>query len=62
MVLCEVSWVWYSSSIQKPFVSLTIQHTNDTMYSGNDNEINRFYQTKQHTFIKYFTKKNFIRK
>lgn len=42
----------------KPFVSLTIQHT---MYSGNDNEINRFCQTKQYTFMKYLTT-NFIRK
>lgn len=58
LVLCEVSWVWYSLSIQKPFVSLTIQHT---MYSGNDNEINRFCQTKQYMFVKYFTT-NFERK
>lgn len=60
MVLCEVSWVWYSLSIQKPFVSLTIQHT---MYSGYDNERNWFCQTKQYTctFVKYFTT-NFVRK
>lgn len=25
------------------------------MYSGNDNEINRFCQTKQYMFVKYFT-------
>lgn len=31
------------------------------MYSGNDNEINRFCQTKQYMFVKYFTT-NFERK